>query len=44
MVNYPKDASEKDKYRVKIVAKFSIGKSQIVWHNKSHARNKKISG
>jgi hypothetical protein len=42
MVKYPKDASEKDRMTVKqIVAKFNIGKTQIVWHMKSQVRNKK---
>jgi hypothetical protein len=42
MVKYPKEASEKDKLTVKqIVAKFNIGKPQIVWHIKSQVRNKK---
>jgi len=41
MVKYPKDASEKDKMTAKqIVAKFNIGKPQIVWHIKSRVRNK----
>jgi hypothetical protein len=42
MVEYPKEASEKDKLTVKqIVAKFNIGKPQIVWYIKIQVRNKK---
>jgi hypothetical protein len=42
MVKYPKDTSEKDKLTVKqIVAKFNIGKTQIVWHIKAKAEIKK---